>query len=423
MGVNNESAVLAHRAGALVEKFPGGAKLADSVEMLVAWARANSLWPLVYGTSCCAIEMMCTGASRHDWARFGVEVARASPRQADLIILAGTIVEKMGDNLITLYEQMPAPKYVIAMGSCAISGGPFYYDSYSVVKGGDRIIPVDVYIPGCPPRPEALFYGIMQLQKKIKKEGRSIPWKIGDLLDTPFKDTFTTAQKEWAALEEKKDEEQQEAREQFKKDNPDYKPPKPVRLKKEKFPSLTAGKKTPAKGISNWTLLRTMKEKFPEISVHDHPDITSKQVAELGADYILDLVVPPENYREVAEYLKEEKSFGLDMFIQLTCVDWQEHFDIIVHLLSCQDGHKLFIRCPVNKDGETKDGATDAPEIETISDLYRGAEWHEREVYDMFGVRFRDHPDMRRIFLKKDFSGHPLRKDFEDSSRVIKRPY
>jgi NADH:ubiquinone oxidoreductase subunit C len=126
--------------------------------------------------------------------------------------------------------------------------------------------------------------------------------------------------------------------------------------------------------------------------------------------------VPPENYREVAEYLKEEKSFGLDMFIQLTCVDWPEHFDIIVHLLSCRDGHKLFIRCPVNKDGETKDGETDALEIETISDLYQGAEWHEREVYDMFGVRFRDHPDMRRIFLKKDFPVIPC-------ARILKIPH
>ncbi len=418
MGITNESSVLAHQAGALVEKFPGGAKLANSVEMLVAWARANSLWPLVYGTSCCAIEMMSTGASRHDWARFGVEVARASPRQADLIILAGTVVEKMGEHLITLYEQMPAPKYVIAMGSCSISGGPFYYDSYSVVKGADRLIPVDVYVPGCPPRPEALFYGILQLQEKIKKQGRRLPWSIEDLLDTPFEDDFTKIRDEWAELEKKKNEEMVEAREQFKRDNPDYKPSKPVRLKQEKHPSLSGkAKATIFKGISNWTLLQTMQNKFPKISVHNQSDSTLKQVAELGAGYVLDLVVPPENYREVVEYLKEEKALSLDMFIQLTCVDWQEHFDIIVHLLSSRDGHKLFLRCQVDKD------ATDGSEIETISDLYRGAEWHEREVYDMFGVRFRHHQDMRRIFLKNDFPGHPLRKDFEDPSRVVKRPY
>ncbi|MCI5139615.1 MAG: NADH-quinone oxidoreductase subunit C, partial [Candidatus Electrothrix sp. AR1] len=160
----------------------------------------------------------------------------------------------------------------------------------------------------------------------------------------------------------------------------------------------------------------TLQEKFPEITVHDHPDAPLKEVAELGTDYILDLVVPKEQYKEIVQYLKDDKVLGLEMFIQLTCVDWKEYFDIVVHLLSVEGGHKLFLRCRVDKE---EDGA----EIETISDLYAGADWHEREVYDMFGVRFTDHPDMRRIYLKNDFPGHPLCKDFEDPSRVIVRPY
>ena len=148
----------------------GGNIFLSTIDNIVNWGRSNSIWPLTFATSCCGIEMMAAGAPRHDFARFGVEVYRASPRQADVIVVAGTIVHKMAPVLKRLYDQMADPKYVIAMGACTITGGPFYYNSYSVVRGIDQIIPVDVYIPGCPPRPEALLYGIMQLQRKIKGE-------------------------------------------------------------------------------------------------------------------------------------------------------------------------------------------------------------------------------------------------------------
>lgn len=151
-----------------VHPTAGGGILISKMDEVINWARSNSLWPLVFGTSCCAIEMMSAASARYDWSRFGFEVARATPRQADVIIIAGTIVNKMAPVLKRLYDQMADPKYVVAMGACATSGGPFFYNTYSVVKGADHVIPVDVYVAGCPPRPEALIHALMTLQKKIK---------------------------------------------------------------------------------------------------------------------------------------------------------------------------------------------------------------------------------------------------------------
>jgi NADH-quinone oxidoreductase subunit B len=152
------------------QHIPSGILL-TSAENFIQWARSNSIWPATFGLACCAIEMMATGAGTHDLARFGMEVFRASPRQADLMIVAGRVSQKMAPVLRQIYDQMPEPKWVISMGVCATSGGMF--NNYAIVQGVDQIVPVDMYVPGCPPRPEMLLDGIIKLQAKI----RSTPLK------------------------------------------------------------------------------------------------------------------------------------------------------------------------------------------------------------------------------------------------------
>jgi NADH-quinone oxidoreductase B subunit len=146
-----------------------GNKLLNILNPIYNWGRRNSLWPISFGLACCAIEQICTAASRFDISRFGAELFRATPRQADVMIVSGTVTKKMAPNVVRLYNQMPEPKYVIAMGACAISGGPFK-EGYNVVSGVDKFLPVDVYVSGCPPTPEALLNGLITLQKKIDKQ-------------------------------------------------------------------------------------------------------------------------------------------------------------------------------------------------------------------------------------------------------------
>lgn len=150
-----------------------------SIDKIYNWSRKNSLWPMLFGLACCAIEMMAAGASKFDFDRFGAGIFRATPRQSDLMIVAGTVTYKMAPVIKKLYDQMPEPKWVIALGSCATAGGPF--DSYHTIQGVDKIVPVDVYIPGCPPRPESLIYGFLKLQDKIMTS--SMADKYGEIFE------------------------------------------------------------------------------------------------------------------------------------------------------------------------------------------------------------------------------------------------
>jgi NADH-quinone oxidoreductase subunit B len=147
-----------------------------TLDKIYNWGRRSSVWPMMFGLACCAIEMICTAASRYDFSRFGMEVMRPSPRQADLMLVSGTVTKKMIPQIVRLYNQMPEPKYVVAMGACASGGGPFK-EGYNVVSGVDNYIPVDVYIPGCPPTPQALLHGLITLQKKIDKQSiKQVRW-------------------------------------------------------------------------------------------------------------------------------------------------------------------------------------------------------------------------------------------------------
>jgi NADH-quinone oxidoreductase subunit B len=169
MGITaSKGAPPATRVIDVIAKVPGGSVVVTTVDAVLNWGKGSSLWYLTYGLACCAIEMMCTAASRWDLDRFGL-IFRGTPRQSDLMIVSGTVTKKMAPVLRQLYDQMAEPKYVIAMGGCACTGGPFH-DSYFVVQGVDQIVPVDVYITGCPSRPEALIDGIYRLQEKIKRE-------------------------------------------------------------------------------------------------------------------------------------------------------------------------------------------------------------------------------------------------------------
>lgn len=167
--------------GLLDQRFAQGGVVVTTVDDVINWARLSSLWPMGFGIACCAIEMMSAYASPYDLDRFGI-FPRPSPRQSDVMIVAGTVTFKMADRIRRLYEQMPEPRYVVSMGSCSNCGGPYWEHGYHVVKGVDRIIPVDVYVPGCPPRPEALIGGFLKLQEKIRNESLVEPKAINKVL-------------------------------------------------------------------------------------------------------------------------------------------------------------------------------------------------------------------------------------------------
>ena len=305
----------------LAKDFSEKGFITTSLDNLVNWSRSGSLHWMTFGLACCAVEMMQTAMPRYDLERFGA-APRGSPRQSDVMIVAGTLTNKMAPALRKVYDQMPEPRYVISMGSCA-NGGGYYHYSYSVVRGCDRIVPVDIYVPGCPPSAEALLIWNNAITKKIRNKGSLID-KMKNLID----------------------------------------------LEKKLILNLT-------------TKIKKTEIKHNQIYIE----------------------IDKEDLIDVTLFIKTNKDTKFRQLIDITVVDYPEEtqrFKIVYLFLSHEFNQRIILSYFINENEV----------ISSLTSIFPSANWMEREVFDMYGVNFKDHPDLRRILTDYGFEGHPLRKDF-----------
>jgi NADH-quinone oxidoreductase subunit C/D len=427
-------------------------KLLGIVDTVYNWGRRSALWPLGFGLACCAIEMICTASSRFDIARFGAEVFRGSPRQADLMIVSGTVTKTMMPMIARLYDQMPEPKYVISMGACATGGGPFK-EGYNVVSGVDKYIPVDVYIPGCPPTPQALLNGLIMLQKKIDGEKLAIPalgkqgfapWYgqeverdipipvLGPdlidlrtveiaaertamgLLDTheaglvkpakiaaPAPEADADGEAALAAAAPKGPSKIDLIRAKARGEAPAEAAPAPPAAVEKPAPAAKPGKK-PKRAEARPSLVWLGAPKLTELAERLNTELGAGTVSIVHAA----LLVPAPKLVDVALFLRDRNPIKYDYLASLQSVHYEDCIEVNYQLDSTSSPGTL-IELRVRTDEAEGKG-----EVPTLYHVYRGADFQEREVYDMMGVRFTGHPELTRILMWEGYAYHPLRKDF-----------
>jgi len=397
-------------------------KMLGMVDTIYNWGRRSSIWPLGFGLACCAIEMICTASSRFDIARFGAEVFRGSPRQADLMIVSGTVTKTMMPMIARLYNQMPEPKYVMAMGACATGGGPFK-EGYNVVSGIDKFLPVDVYIPGCPPTPQALLNGLITLQKKIDGESiRTSSWYRADVdRDVPIPvlgpDLVDLRTVELAA--------ERTARGLVEEREAGLKKPLLNRAPRAEAEAAEARGETPTAAPAKTVKKVKRAVARPSLVWLGDEGLTALAEtlnAEFGAGVvsIIDaaLLVPAEKLVEVCLFLRDRHPTRYDYLASLQSVHYEDCIEIVYQLDSMsRPGSLIALRVRVAEE----EGRGEAP---SLYQVYRGADLQEREVYDMMGVRFVGHPELKRILMWEGYAYHPLRKDFlepyyEEPSKVF----
>jgi NADH-quinone oxidoreductase subunit B/C/D len=356
---------------------------------LINWGRANSMWPMFFGLSCCFVEMATSITSRHDISRFGAEVMRGSPRQADLMVVAGTVFKKVAPALLRLYEQMLEPRWVISMGSCSNSGG--MYDVYSVVQGVDTLLPVDAYIQGCPPRPESVMQALMLLQAKIMKDERPFREVLrrkdgtsGTIKPPRIVGVTTTDDPRGPGLEGTR------PRGTIMRPNsdipaayfPTWTPPSPVIPREDGLEPVEAG----------------LSERLGGQLARDP--------GEYGPSDTLTWKVRPEQLTTALDYLRNHAPTRFRRLEFAAGIDNRPRgagFRTVYHLAAIEP-LKPQVRVAV-------DLGADNPHVPTVTGVFKSANWYEREMIDMFGIRFDGHPDPRRMYMPSCWKGHPLRKD------------